>query len=147
MGKERSRVTPSGSLLTRCHPERSVYSRGVKDLESQSPPDSRIGRQPHSEILRCAEYGCAQDDNFGGGNPLLRSRQLPDFHARTRDSVEALRRETLVPLEEAVHRIVLFDVVTFELEEDDASVEVEVLLEGGVDQVVVVGHDVPLPLL
>jgi hypothetical protein len=49
-------------LPPKCHPERSRYSGAVKDLEYQHRFDSLMGRQPHAEILRRAEYGCAQED-------------------------------------------------------------------------------------
>jgi hypothetical protein len=62
-------------LLTRaiaqaCHPERSVYSREVKDLELQEPLDLARETQLSIEILRCAEYGCAQDDTLWDGRRL-----------------------------------------------------------------------------
>jgi hypothetical protein len=47
-----------------CHPERSVYSRAVKDLDDQGVPDSRVESSLDTEILRYAEYGYAQDDKW-----------------------------------------------------------------------------------
>src|SRR5688572_23210523 len=52
-----------------CHPERSVYPRAAKDLRLQER--SICGRgSTEVEILRCAEYGCAQDDMLGSRDNL-----------------------------------------------------------------------------
>src|SRR5688500_2820863 len=57
----------------------------------------------------------------------LPSRQLPDFHARAGDGVEPAGREALVAFEQAVDRVVLFDVAALELEEDDDAVAFDIL--------------------
>src|SRR4051812_22266746 len=61
-----------------------------------------------------------------------RAGELADFYAGFGDGVEAFGLGGLVALEEAVDRVVLFDVAAGELEEDDRALEVDVVLEGGV---------------
>src|SRR5438477_5031985 len=59
----------------------------------------------------------------GPERDLRLGRQLPHLHTRGGDGVQPAGCEPFVALEEAVDRVVLFDIAAFQLKVDDAAVE------------------------
>jgi len=74
------------------------------------------------------------------------ARKLPDFDARGGDGVEAAGGEALVPLEEAIDGVVLFDVGCLYVEEHHRTAEALALIERSLGEIGVGGHDLELGL-